>query len=367
MLKWLFVPVILAGVVRAGGIGMSVEKFTISRDDRTYECFPSLTRLTSSKIVLTYRESDSHKAKDYTRIIVRVSDDDGKTFSDRRVVVETKQEGGLLTKWNCPKVQQLKDGRVLLLCDVYPHPPGEAGKGGAKSMIELYFSSDNGDSWSAPQETTIGGIMPDEVVEMDNGDWLLATHRKCKATGNAEQIVSRSKDKGKTWDAPVVIASRKGYDFCEASIIKLPGGEFVCYMRENTGKGRPIYKCISTDNGVTWRGPLQTLMDAGHRPVAHLTKSGKVMITYRHQPGGHGNWAKNTFAFIESVASALEEDRKKQSGTVLPLDHDRSPHSDGGYTGWVETSPGCFLVVNYIVDDAPKAQIRGYRFSEDAF
>ena len=356
-----------AATANTGGNGLSIRKFTIARDDSTYECFPSLTRLKDGRIILVYRESDSHKAKEYTRIIVRTSDDGGKTFSARKVLVETKQTDGVLTKWNCPKVQQLKDGRVLIVCDVYPHPPGEAGKRGAQSAIMLYFSEDNGDTWSEPRETSVGGIMPDEVVELDNGDWILATHRKCKTTGNAEQILARSKTKGKTWGKPVVIASVKGYNFCEASIIEMPGGQLVCYMRENSGKGLPVYKCISTDNGQTWQGPFETLMGAGHRPVAHLTRSGKVMITYRYQPGGKGPWAKNAFGYLESAESALQPDRAKQRGTVLPLDHDRSPHSDGGYTGWVETEPGRFLVVNYIVDDAPKAQIRGYRFGEDAF
>jgi len=33
----------------------------------------------------------------------------------------------------------------------------------------------------------------------------------------------------------------------------------------------------------------------------------------------------------------------------------------------VELSPGEFLAVNYIVDDAPNAQIRGCRFEERDF
>ncbi len=346
---------------------MSIEKFTISRNDAEYECFPSMTRLANGRIIIFYRESDSHLAKTHSRLIIRTSDDDGKTWSDRKVLVDSRQKDGVLTKYNCPKVQQLKDGRVLIICDRHPTPPGEGGKMADMSRNIFWFSSDNGETWSKPQETTVGGIMPDEVVELDNGDWLLATQWRAQETGYLSQYVSRSRDTGKTWDAPVVIASKKGYKFCEASILRMPRGELVCYTRENSGLGRPIYKCISKDNGHTWEGPFDTLMGAGHRPVAHLTRSGKVLITYRYQPGGSGPWAKNTFAYLESVESALQPDRAKQNGTVLPLDHDRSHHSDGGYTGWAETAPGKFLMVNYIVDDAPKAQIRGYRFTEEDF
>ncbi|MCL6518479.1 MAG: glycoside hydrolase [Armatimonadetes bacterium] len=346
------------------GVGYTIEKFTISRDDSLYECFPSLARCNNGRIILTYRESDSHVARDFCRLVVRISDDNGKTFSERKILAESHQKDGVLLKYNCPKVQQLKDGRILLICDVFKTPPADDEKGGAGSDIVFFFSNDCGETWSAEQKTGVHGIMPDEVIELANGDWLLATQFR---RGNTFQCVSRSTDGGKTWSEPITIAAREGFNFCEASILQLPTGELVCYMRENSGKGLPIYKSISKDGGKTWEGPFETLMMAGHRPVAHLTKSGKVMITYRHQPGGAGAWAKNTFAYLESVESALETDRSKQFGVILPLDHDRSQKSDGGYTGWVEIEQGCFFAVNYIVDDAPKAQIRGYRFREQDF
>jgi sialidase-1 len=44
----------------------------------------------------------------------------------------------------------------------------------------------------------------------------------------------------------------------------------------------------------------------------------------------------------------------------MPVDYDRSPDSDTGYTGWVQFDDGEIYIVNYIMDDAPKAQIRGY-------
>jgi len=345
----------------------NVRRFIISRDDSVYECFPSLARCRDGRIVLVYRESDSHKAKKYSRVIVRVSDDNGETFSDRKVLVATEQTGGVLLKYNCPKVQQLADGRVLVVCDRFPVPADELHKGGKESQIVFFVSEDNGDTWSAPRDTGVKGIMPDEVIELDGGDWLLATQFRPADFGHTVQCVSRSRDKGKTWDRPTTVAARKGLNLCEASIVRLPVGELVCYMRENSGKGLPVYKSISTDRGKTWEGPFQTLMDAGHRPVAHLTRSGKVLVTYRHQPGNSTAWAKNTFAFIEPIESALEKERSRQTGIVLPLDHDTSPASDGGYTGWVETSPGEFVIVNYIVDDAPKAQIRGYRIRETDF
>lgn len=367
LLAALISGVIAVPVEAPKSIGVNIEKFTISRDDSVYECFPSMTQLDDGRIILVYRESDGHKVKTFCRLIVRTSDDGGRTFSDRQVLVDVKKSPDHIDQYNCPKVQQLRDGRVLIVCDRYPIPPGENGNNCRSSHVLFWFSSDRGRTWSKPVDSGVRGIMPDEVIELPDGAWLLATQFVNPETGDLHQCVHRSTDGGKSWGEAIVVASKKGYKFCEASIVRVPSGKLVCYIRENSGRGRPIYKCISTDGGLKWKGPYATQMDSGHRPVAHLTKSGKVMVTYRYQIGGASPWAKNTFAYLESTASAIEKDRQKQNGIVLPLDHDRRAKSDGGYTGWVETAPGEFLTVNYINDDAPKAQIRGYRFKESDF
>ena len=54
-------------------------------------------------------------------------------------------------------------------------------------------------------------------------------------------------------------------------------------------------------------------------------------------------------------------------GIVCPIDFDRSHVSDSGYTGWVQFDDGEIYVVNYIVDDSPKAFIKGYSFRAEEF
>ena len=45
------------------------------------------------------------------------------------------------------------------------------------------------------------------------------------------------------------------------------------------------------------------------------------------------------------------------------LDNDRAVCPDTGYSGWVQLASGDLYVVNYVTDDAPRAQIRGYLVS----
>ena len=73
-----------------------------------------------------------------------------------------------------------------------------------------------------------------------------------------------------------------------------------------------------------------------------------------------GDRTQNFFSAIFDDATALESERKKMAVRIMPIDYDRSVHSDLGYSGWVQFPDGEIYIVNYINDDAPKGQIRGY-------
>lgn len=343
-----------------------IETFTISRDDGLYECFPDICRTAGGRLTLVYRESDCHAADEFTHLVYRVSDDDGETWSEKTYLARSEIDDGVLFKWNCPRVVQLRDGRVIILCDGFDRRPGDTDSKSA-STTWLWTSTDDGADFGDPVDTTVPGIVPDRIVELRSGRLLLATHeRLARQPEINHQMVHISDDGGGSWRGPVTICCTHHYDACEASIVQLPGGELVCYMRDNSGTGRPGPKCLSLNEGDDWLGPFDTIMNGCHRPVAGVTASGDLMVLYRHQPAGRP-FAKNFFAYRESIESALAPRREDQSGIILPLDHDRSDHSDSSYCGWVELEAGRFLAVNYINDDAPMAQIRGYRFTADEF
>ena len=397
---------------------MPVEKFTISRDDSVYECFPHLCRTKSGRIILTYRESNGHVASDYCRLIVRYSDDAGETWSERNVITESEISSGPVCVCNCPKIQQLKDGRILLLCDRYDFPPGEWYVEN-QSRLAFWFSDDEGESFSEPEATDVRGICPDEIVELPDGRWLMLTAIR-DSQDHILQMLTISRDKGQTWEEPYPLTLNPDYEIDEGSIVQMPGGELVSYQRDDSG--RPLQKVISKDGGITWEGPFDTLNPAAiGMPIARLTQDNLVLVTGRFGvPGrwrvdmseetwekriakrgivipkvadnaanmrfvdavertpymketetelvlGVGGSSIHTFAFLEPIESALNPNLGEQKGLVLPLDLDASPFADSGYTGWVEYERGKFLAVNYINDDAPLAQIRGYRFGLEDF
>jgi hypothetical protein len=344
---------------------MPVRKIVISNTDGVYECFPCLTLTQSGKLITVYRESDSHTASQYSHLVMRHSTDQGETWSERQVLIESRQRDGVLHKWNCPRIGQLDDGRLWVLCDGYNVPPGEGRT--VDSRIHFWWCEDDGATWSEPRETPIFGIVPDKLLVTREGTWLVAAQIGETRHTFLVQFVFRSDDEGASWQ-PIVVCDQEGLNPCEASIVQLPDdGTLVCYMRENSGRGWPGPKCLSHDDGRTWEGPYMTDMIGCHRPVAGLLPSGNIMVTHRHTCRGRIGSARNFFAFRESADSARQTDPALGGGIILPLDHDRWDAPDQGYSGWVVLPNDRIVVVNYIRDDGPMAHIRGYFLTEQDF
>ena len=344
---------------------MAIRTITVARDDSIYECFPCLTITPSGTLFTVYRESDSHTAQDWTDIVVRRSTDGGESWSDKHVLVQSRISDGVLQKWNCARIGVLPDGRMWIICDHYPLPPGE--RQNHVSEVFFWWSDDEGQSWDGPHGSPIRGIVPDKLVVTHAGTWLVATHYQEPGSTHLKQVVYRSTDGGAHWEGPLTICDVEGLNTCEAGIVQLDDGLLVCYMRENSGLGLPAFKCLSDDDGRTWQGPYETNISGCHRPVVGLTPSGKVLVTHRHTMRGIEGSRKMFWAWLEGQESARETDPFKQGGLPRCLDYDRSNPPDGGYSGWVNLPGGGFFCVNYICDGRENTHIRGYYFSEADF
>lgn len=345
---------------------MAIEKFTLARTEGVYECFPCLTQTAAGRLITVYRESDSHSAAEFSHLVLRHSDDGGHTWSERQVLAESRQQEGVLWKWNCPRIGQLSGGRLWVICDGYEAPPGE--RSTPRAVVHFWWSHDEGASWTGPEPSPITGIVPDKLQVTAAGTWLVAAQVLPPGGEFLVQRVFRSSDQGASWDGPIVICDHEGVNACEASVLQLPeDGLLVATMRENSGKGWPALRCYSADDGLTWEGPYATLLAGCHRPVSGFVADGRVMTTYRQTTAGKIGGGKNFLACLEDTASLREREPAQQGGIVLALDHDRYPQPDTGYSGWTVLPGDDLLVVNYIRDDSPLAQIRGYRLGLEEF
>lgn len=342
---------------------MSIEKFIVSRDDNVYEAFPRLVLTKNGNLICFFTEINAHDDRSYSKIVFVKSNDRGRTWGKKQDLTEGTAEHDY--SYDCVGVTRLKDDRlVVTVSKIISHDNLH------DNQNELYFGDPEGDEWEGPIKTPIKGIVPDNLCELPSGRWLIAVHFQSPDHGFLEQNLWYSDDQGKVWNGPIKVGSQKGLNLCEASILSLPDGTLAAFMRENSSQGWDGYKSLSKDNGATWDGPYRMPLPGCHRPVAGLLQSGKVLIVHRFMQGGKGwlgNWTQNLFAAWTDIESVKATKREEQWSRILPIDFDRSPVSDTGYADFVQFENEEIYIVNYIVDDAPKAHIRGYSLREEDF
>ena len=242
------------------------------------------------------------------------------------------------------------------------------GEGGGR--IQLYFSEDDGQTWSEPVETPARGIVPVKLLELDSGRWILSCHDREADFGYLVQRLWLSEDRGQTWSEPIVVGRQKGRNLCEVSILPMDCQTLVAFMRENSFQGWDCFKAISHDHGETGSELIKFPLPGCHRPGAGWLQNGQIMIPHRFIQGGKRGFFgghQNFFAALTNKDSALALTREEVQTRILPIDFDRSAESDTGYSGWVQFDDGEIFIANYVVDDAPKGQIRGYSLRMEDF
>lgn len=325
-----------------------IQKFNVSRDDSIYEAWPDVVLTDGGKLICVFSECEHHKNREGARIMITESLDRGRSWSEKRPLTEKGRAGEY---FNCARISKLNDGSLAIICDkVY----GNENKG---ADIWIWHGDAEGREWGEPTVYPFCGIVPDKLLQLKSGRLIIAAHFKNPETGKLEQYLWYSDD-GETWSERVTIAADAKYNLCEVSILEYGDNKLVAYLRENSVKGYPILKVLSADGGETWSEIYNTSMDSGHRPVAGFLADGNIMVTYRYIPSG----TQNMFAAFMSRETIEATGRRDQRVRVMPLDYDRNPSPDIGYTGWVQFEDGEIYVVNYIKDDADKAYIRGYSF-----
>ena len=327
---------------------MSIQKFTVSRDESIYEAWPDVVMTDSGKLICVFSECEQHLNRQGARIMITESTDRGRTWSRKKPLTEKGDKNGF---FNCARISKLLDGSLAIICDKL-----DGWDNGKTALTYVWYVDKEGLNWSEPQVFDFNGIVPDKLLQLKCGRLIISNH--CKNEQNKSEQHLWYSDDGKNWSKRITVASDERYNLCEISILECENNTLIGFLRENSKKGYDIMKVISRDNGETWSPVYNTGIDCGHRPVAGYLNDGTVMVTYRYIP----QTTNNVFAAFLNEEALFATERQNQRIRVMPLDYDRNPSPDLGYTGWVQFDDGEIYVVNYIKDDSDKAYIRGYSF-----
>jgi photosystem II stability/assembly factor-like uncharacterized protein len=142
---------------------MTIQRFTVSRDDNIYEAWPDVVLTRGGKLICVFSECNHHGDRSYTRIVFTESTDRGRTWSPKKPLSEGTKG---YPYWNCARISKLNDDRLVVVCDkIY-------GKGESGGINYLWFADAEGENWDGPFETPVKGIVPDKLRELSTGRWI---------------------------------------------------------------------------------------------------------------------------------------------------------------------------------------------------
>jgi len=286
--------------------------FDIWRSPSRFTKNPDLIVLPTGRYMLIYSDVDAHWSLKNQVLTLLASDDEGKTWFKHREVDRadlTQGDERLVT----PRLSLLDDGRLVVIIDHnddgHFHEDQDPGNW-------LYWSEDNGDTWSSAQKNDIRGFEPDRIINLPDGALGVATHLMRGEGQEFAEVLWSSDDGGKTWSERGTIAYNGYHRFCEGGVVILEGGKrLACVLRENHSAGIPSFVAFSDDNGYTWTEP-QMMPFSLHRPYAKQLADGRVMVTGRHVNGGLGTYGWIGNLEEEAGSYAIGGPRRKYSAEL---------------------------------------------------
>ena len=232
----------------------------------------SLLRLASGKLALFYCVKNSWID---CRPHMRVSNDDGATWSEAKLVLDAPGYFVL----NNDRVIQTTKGRIIIPLAFHRSrgtDPHSSKSWDARAIAMWIFSDDDGATWRessnwwAMPVRSGTGLQEPGVVELADGSLF----SWCR-TDQGAQYGFTSADAGKTWTPP--FATELKSPAGPASIKRLPGtADLLALYNDHSGqfpfppkKRNPLVAAISSDGGKTW--PQRKLIESDPDGLYHYT------------------------------------------------------------------------------------------------
>ena len=313
---------------------------TIAKDKHTYLSFPDIIKspVKKDRLFLIYREGDSHHPI-WSKLILQMSSNNGETWDKVAEFSVSLEHHGCV--WNCPRLSYI-DNNLHIICDQKSSTQERT----AMFKTVILVSMDEGISFHA-KETPLPGMVPDKIISFKN-KLFCANHKVKSSKNDLIQLVSWSRDNGKTWYDTNIMAHSLDKQFCEASVVST-GDRLISYLRDNSGHQRNIYT-VTSEDGIHWSKPKK-LPIFGQRVTALKDEDRD-----RYVIGAFRNtYIPNIYPFeyeLESPkleVSAFEHNLDNDKIEVSKIDWEHPENQyHYGYTGIVRTAPNEYIIAYYI-------------------
>lgn len=309
------------------------KSITIAQDPDKYLSFPDIMQdeKNPDKFFIVYREGNAHHPT-VSKLVLMVSKDGGEKWRIRSEFPLTMKKDGYV--WNCPRLSYI-DNILYIVCD----QKSSVFERRARFKTVTLTSTTKG-HFVRLNNTDMPGMVPDKIVRFK--DKLVCANHKIKSINNdLIQLISWSRDNGRTWYDTNIMANDSVRQYCEASVVNL-GDNLIAYLRDNSGHKRNIYTTIS-DDGVYWEEP-ERLSIFGQRVTA-IREEDKVIGAYRNTENC------NVSIFEHNLIS------NQIKSYDIDWEYPKNQYHFG-YTGIAKIEKDKYLVVYYIKQDTENPFIK---------
>jgi photosystem II stability/assembly factor-like uncharacterized protein len=268
----------------------------------------SAIQLDDGRILLTWSKFDGDKDRCGTlgdngpaTIVMAESTDGGKTWSkDRKLPVGTATRNIMQSAFVPVK------GRLMLAFSVRMRE-------GHTSIKFAIDSSDGGRTWTERRKLFDAGGANDRAVRLSTGRILMPSHRRTsKLIGkdkDAEVLVARSDDEGRTWqmtepiphiahEMETRVEAPRSIIVHEPTIAECPDRSLLMIARSTVGV---FYESRSIDAGETWsQFTPTTIKTFAAPPYMRRLQDGRLALLWNPLAG------KNGIAAAEKAAAAVQ-------------------------------------------------------------
>ncbi len=263
---------------------------------RMFQGIPGIERAANGRLWATWYGGGITEDR-FNYIMLVTSDDDGKTWSSLKLVLDPDRDGPVRAfdpcLWHDPS------GKLWLFW---------AQRGGSE-MPQLFAMStaDSGSTdpkWNAPRRIA-DGIMMNKPTALKDGTWLLPT-ALWQREGSSRVV--RSTDRGATWEfiGSATIPKPEDRNCDENMIVQRRDGSLWMLVRTKYGIG----ETTSMDGGKTWSEVTPSpIPHAASRFFVRRLTSGKLLLVRHNSP--------NTKSRSHLTAYLSDDDGRTWKGGLL--------------------------------------------------
>lgn len=250
----------------------------------------------------------------------------GKWTAPRSVANGIINESLRYACWN-PVLFRTVDGVLSLYYKVGPNPREWWGM--------VIRSTDEGQSWSAPEKLPDGilGPIKNKPVVLPSGVILSPSSIETK-TEEWHAHIERSTDDGKSWQK-IDIDPKNPVKVIQPTLLLYPGGKIQALLRSNQNV---VMDSWSNDEGKTWSPLAKTEVLNPNSGIDAVTlKSGVQVLVYNPKKGG-GDWVNGR----NKLNVAVSKDGKSWQDVAVLEDQ---PSGEFSYPAIIQTSDKAVHVV----------------------